>query len=175
MKISNMFIFAMGAMFGSTITWYFLKKKYKQMAQEEIDSVKESYRERDDTKTVESQKKEIKDYLNRIYGTNGYAAEDSEEKGEQSMNGPYIISPNEFGTIDEYEIVSLTYYSDQILVDDNGDIIDDIDELIGEDSLTHFGEYEDDSIFVRNDERKCDYEILYDNRSYYDTIGNREE
>lgn len=38
--------------------------------------------------------------------------------------------------------------------------------LLGIDSLNHFGEYEDDSVFVRNDARKCDYEILLDQRTY---------
>ncbi len=50
------------------------------------------------------------------------------------------------------------------------DIVDDIEETVGIDSLTHFGEYEDDSVFVRNDERKCDYEILLDHRDYEDCV-----
>ena len=50
------------------------------------------------------------------------------------------------------------------------DIVDDIEETVGIDSLTHFGEYEDDSVFVRNDERKCDYEILLDDRDYEDCV-----
>ena len=36
--------------------------------------------------------------------------------------------------------------------------------------MSHFGEYEDDSVFVRNDDRKCDYEILMDQRLYSDVI-----
>ena len=31
-----------------------------------------------------------------------------------------------------------------------------------------FGEYEEDSVFVRDDERKIDYEILADTRNYHD-------
>ena len=44
----------------------------------------------------------------------------------------------------------------------------DMDVIGGEDTLTHFGEYEDDSIFVRNDELKIDFEILRDERNYTD-------
>ena len=40
------------------------------------------------------------------------------------------------------------------------------DDVVGMESLTHFGEYEDDSVFVRNDRLKCDYEILMDERTY---------
>ena len=34
------------------------------------------------------------------------------------------------------------------------------------DALDHFGEYEDDSVFVRNDRYKCNYEILKDVRTF---------
>ena len=47
-------------------------------------------------------------------------------------------------------------------------VVDDVEEIVGEESLTHFGEYEDDSVFVRNDRLKCDYEILLDQRNYSD-------
>ena len=46
------------------------------------------------------------------------------------------------------------------------EIVDDIEKVVGEDSLEHFGEYEDDSVYVRNDSKKCDYEILLDQRNY---------
>ena len=45
---------------------------------------------------------------------------------------------------------------------------DEIEECVGLDSLTHFGEYEEDSVFVRNDNLKIDYEILRDEDDYYD-------
>ena len=74
--------------------------------------------------------------------------------------------------MDEYETVSLTYYSkDNVLTDDNDEIVDDVDEIIGQDSLKHFGEYEDDSVYVRNDRRKCDYEILLDESDYHKYYG----
>ena len=45
-----------------------------------------------------------------------------------------------------------------------------MDEIVGEESLNHFGEYEDDSVFVRSDRLKCDYEILLDQRNYSDVV-----
>ena len=50
---------------------------------------------------------------------------------------------------------------------------DEIEETIGKDSLTHFGEYEDDSVFVRNDRLKVDYEILMDQRGYADVLREK--
>ena len=89
------------------------------------------------------------------------------------MDNPYIISPEEFGAFDDYETISLTYYEDQILADDDDELVDDIEDIVGFDSLTHFGEYEDDSVFVRNDRLKCDYEILMDHRKYSDVIKKK--
>ena len=75
--------------------------------------------------------------------------------------------------MDDYETFSLSYYSDGVVADDNDDLVDDVDEVIGLESLKHFGEYEDDSVFVRNDRLKCDYEILLDQRRYSDLINRR--
>ena len=90
-----------------------------------------------------------------------------------SIDKPYVITPEEFGDLDDYETISLTYYADQILADDNDVIVDDIEDVVGFDSLNSFGEYEDDSVFVRNDRLKSDYEILLDQRKYSDVIKRR--
>ena len=86
-----------------------------------------------------------------------------------TKNGPYVIPPEEFGETD-YDIISLTYYADNILVDDSDEKIlnSKVDELIGVDSLSHFGEYDDDAVYVRNDALKRDYEILRSEREYFD-------
>ena len=86
---------------------------------------------------------------------------------------PYVISPDEFGEFEDYERISLSYYADQILADEDDEKVEDVDNVVGLESLAHFGEYEDDSVFVRNDRLKCDYEILLDQRTYSDVIKQR--
>ena len=44
-------------------------------------------------------------------------------------------------------------------------IISDYETLIG-DALSHFGEYEDDSVYVRNEDTECDYEILKHDKTF---------
>ena len=59
---SNLVIFATGAVVGSLATWQFVKKKYEQLAQEEIDSVKEAFKvnsQQVDQPEVEEQKEVI--------------------------------------------------------------------------------------------------------------------
>ena len=184
--------FIVGAGMGSVCTWKLLKRKYELIAQEEIDSVKAAYatREigkgfvegfRDGLKVAEdrTQKDEddvdFKKYASIIQkeGYTDYSRSVEEKKGEECVEKPYVISPEEFGEFEEYEKISLTYYADEVLADENDEEVDDVDEIVGEESLNHFGEYEDDSVFVRNDRLKCDYEILLDQRNYSDVAKTR--
>ena len=100
--------------------------------------------------------------MNRIIEDNNYTSEINEVTRDQH----YIIRPDEFGEYDDYAPISLTYYADHILTDEDDEIVEDIEDKIGFDALNHFGEYEEDSVFVRNDRIKCDYEILLDQRKY---------
>ena len=68
--------------------------------------------------------------------------------------------------------MSLTYFADKVLTDETDEPIENEEELIGKGSLNHFGEYEDDSVFVRNDREKIDFEILLDTRNYSDFIAS---
>lgn len=86
-------------------------------------------------------------------------------------NKPYVISPEEFSDIWEYDTISLTYYADNVLTDDEDEVMEDIEGTVGADSLERFGEYEDDAVYVRNDRLKCYYEILKDLRNYSDVIS----
>ena len=87
------------------------------------------------------------------------------------MNKPYVISPEEFGEAD-YNIVSLNYYADGVLANDFDEVVDDVENTVGEDFEEHFGDYEEDSVFVRNDELGLDYEILRDMRNFSDVVKN---
>lgn len=183
--IKGVLMFAAGAAIGSFATWKLLNARYEERYQEAVKSTKEAYSRRNPSvdseegeETSEDELPDIKvyaallkqeDYIDYSSNTSPSDAE-KEEKKDTTVERPYVISPEEFGEFDDYERISLTYYADGKLTDDNDELVDDVDEIVGEDSLTHFGEYEDDSVFVRNDARKCDYEILLDQRNYFDVI-----
>jgi hypothetical protein len=86
--------------------------------------------------------------------------------GDDMAKRVRVISPYDFDTLDDYKIVELTYYADGVLEDEDGDIVDDVEELIGSEALGTFGEYEDDAVFVRNDYLETDIQILKDYRTY---------
>lgn len=187
--MNNKLAFLLGIVVGAAGAWYFVKKKYEQIAQEEIDSVKEVFSrheessdekniaEERDTKKAETAKPALEEYAKRIERA-GYTRQN--EKDKRNEKKPYVIPPEEFGQMvgddDDYELISFTYYSDGILTDDGNEPIDDadIDYLIGRESLSHFGEYEDDSVYVRNERLRADYEILRDLRTYEESIDPRQ-
>ena len=90
---------------------------------------------------------------------------------EGAAEEPYTISPDDFGEEDGYETETLTYYADGILADDQDNLIESVDKMVGIESLDKFGEYEDDVVYVRNEQYKCDYEILLDLRRWEDVVA----
>lgn len=81
---------------------------------------------------------------------------------------PYVISPEEFINEQPYfDKITLEYYQDDVLCNAiNEEIITDIDTAIGRDSLNHFGEYEEDVVYVRNEKWSTDYEIIFQHRPF---------
>ena len=175
-RISGFITFVLGAAFGVFVTRRYFKKKYEQIAQEEIDSVKEVL-----LSVKNAVCEELDEYSEPNENEQEYSAILSREKysscantrDEKTYDKSYVISPDEFGEKTGYDIISLTYYADGILADDSDAIVEDTEDTVGFDSLNHFGEYEDDSVFVRNDDRECYYEILLDSKKYTDVVKNK--
>lgn len=176
--LSKVLIFATGAAVGSLVTWKFVKTKYEKIAEEEIQAMREYYFEDESVAAPETEEDTLVDvkeekpdimtwaekYRNRLKGL-GY-----DENDKEVIEVPdyiSVITPGEFSEDDDYKIETLTYYEDGYVTDDRGNIIDDVDSLIGLESLEHFGEYEEDSVFVRNDSTKTNYEILKVYETYY--------
>lgn len=182
--IKGLFIFAAGVAVGVIGTKKFFETKCERITQEAVDSLKEvyTYKKPESDSENESEddpepspkdianknkyKPDILEYSN-ILKKEGYV---KDEEDEEEVTNPYIISPDTFG--DEYETVSLTYYSDGVLEDDLNGIVKNPKELVGTEYPEHFGEYEDDTVFVRNDEKQIDYEICRDHRKYSEVNDN---
>lgn len=197
MKYGYLAIFAIGAAIGSAATWYISKKRYEQAIQEEIDSVKQAFNYKktvdemvdgfrkgfkegiekfeEKTKNENNEIKEKIDVVEYAKRLNQESYTDYSSKSEEKDEdfAPVVIPPEEFGEYFDYDKISLTYYADHVLVDENDELIEDVEGCVGFDSLNHFGEYEDDSVFVRNDRLKTYYEILLDLRTYSDVIKTK--
>lgn len=177
-KVVNAIAFLLGAGIGSVVTWKLVETKYKKLAQEEIDSVREVYSKKEIALANEVKKAhacleantkndKVPSYQH-IVEDMGYASESEEEEG---VGNVHVIPPESYGELG-YEEVSLTYYADDVLAYDDDSVIRDVNKVVGKGSLNTFGEYEDDSVFVRDDNKKIDYEILRDMRRYSDVVGD---
>lgn len=192
--LTKVFIFVGGVAVGAAASWKLLKTHFEQIAQNEIDSVKEYYSTRfnkpadeeevgeDKTENItteepeEDEERNHRDYA-AILAKQNYTNYAGASHGVTTVQepvpneGPYVIAPTEFGTRDDYDSVSLTYYADGVLADDADEPIIDINDVVGLESLDSFGDYEEDCVHVRNDELKTDFEILADSRRYTDVTG----
>lgn len=199
-KLGTVIAFLAGAAIGGAAAWRIAGERYARMSEEDILSAKQAFRAReeklkeelealrselddagedtekeDEPSTVlaagrNQDKGDINDYA-RMVNRIKYAQPPAPRREDHPVEAPYVISPEEFGEMDGYTTVRLTYFEeDDILSDENGVVVDDPEEMVG-DALNHFGEYEEDSVFVRSDPKRCDYEILKDLRSYAEFRG----
>lgn len=194
MNKSLIFAFAFGAAVGSVVTWQLVKTKYAQLAQEEIDSVKEVFSNREnknadsdepildndmleDEETPAVSHSTLKPSLAayaKMLSEKGYTSYSNShislenENPEDMTFEPHVISYEEYGELDGYDVKSLNYYGDGVLTDDWDNVIEDIANLVGTEFTSRFGDGEQDIVYVRNDTTLTDYEIVYSPRAYTD-------
>ena len=191
--------FAFGVAVGAGASWYFWKEYHKKRADEEIQSVKEAFAskkaeegksekkkvqmtadlEADSVTYEKGRQSKLQDYRAMVRES-GYRSRTSpkdlleddpnEPPPGDNVTKPYVIRPEEFDTLDNYDAVCYTYYADGVLVDEDEDPLEipEIATAIGLDFASHFGDYDEDSIHIRNDLRHIDYEIVRDLRKYGD-------
>lgn len=161
--MKGLLCFITGAAIGSVVTWKIVEKKYKELADEEIASVVETFKNKNKKKKT---KEEVKEAVTNILDNSTEKMESIIEKNDYTAKVekhviPYVIKPEEYGENNEYGTKSLTYYADEILADEMDEpITEDIELMLGPNALSHFGEYEDDSVYIRDEEKGIDYEIL---------------
>lgn len=187
--------FAFGFAVGAAGAWYVCKSHYQKIADEEIRSVIDEFNSK---KTAEGKfekkepdsvpevnlnepirQKQLQDYRSMVRDA-GYRSRTSpkdllEDNPNEPTPGddvvkPYSISPEEFDTLDDYDAVCYTYYADGVLVDEDEAPLElhEIASAIGLDYASHFGDYDEDSAYFRNELRKIDYEVIRDLRKYGD-------
>lgn len=197
-------IFAAGVIVGNIVTAELIRAKYRKLADEEINSYKEYYASKhvakddsteeasdeiseESTDEVVEESNNLKEYSNVLKNA-GYIPNESEKNiikeepvtVEDECNF-IIIPPEELGEIEEttgekFDVVTLVYYADNVMLYyDDQHQVDDIEHLVGTEFRDHFGEYEDDAVYVRNMRNQTDYEIIKDDDKYYDIFDRKDE
>lgn len=184
----NFIAFLVGAGIGALVTSGLLKKKYEDLAQEEINSVKETFSCR--VKPYEGPVEEMtdeayerlhyggkmKDRPSTPYHTMARTAiklmADDEVVDEIAL--PYVIPVAEFIEDKEtYDKITLYYYNqDDTLSGEDDEVVTDVESLIGADGLLCFGSLSDDPdiVYIRNEQLMIDYEVINIDNSYQEAI-----
>lgn len=202
--LNKVIIFAIGAAIGSLVAWKLTKTKYEKIMIEEEQSLREYYNKKtkvyedsantlhdyyndqlkeidekekkmeEDKKTEESKiVDDLRERYAEVLKDHKYSIDEPCYEGGQDR--PYVVTPEEFGNADEYDIISLNYYADGIVSDDWGDKIEDLEAAIGEDFASHYGEYEEDAVYIRNDRLKVEYEVLKSLSKYSEMFPAEED
>lgn len=175
--------FIFGVAVGSAVTYKMFNDKYEKLINEEINELREFYRNKmselegaenlDYNEEKNEENEECNEYES-IVNDLGYSKE--QPRHEIEKHDYEIIEPEEFGDIEGYDTIYLTWYSgDGYLTDDHDELVECIEEKVGWDNLKQIGKYEEGIIHVRNHTLEVDYEISLDERNYLDVVGNPEE
>ena len=179
--LTNFIFCAVGAAVGSVVTWKLTQEYYKKLADKEIADVKEAYdrvfkiamkdepEEEEEYQPTESDIRENES----IIESQGYTQYSNIARDVKKVERPYIITPDEFSELYDYETISLIHFADGVLTDDQYELVEDVDDVVGDDYAEHFGENEgdEDSVYVRNDRLKADFEIMRDLRTRSEAIN----
>ena len=179
--MNNGVAFALGFIAGSCGIGFavnkILKQKYEQRSDEEIAACRNAFLDELGKRRKEEAEKETKEKEEAaVEAIKTYSPEP--EKAEKDMKAniknpktkpPYIIEPTIYDSPENpYKIVGLRYYNDGTIADDHGKVLslEELDELVGREALTHFGEHEEDRVCVRNEASGTDYEICMIDKKY---------
>ena len=182
-----------GGAVGFAAGWYFSKRRAEKRADEEIDSVKQYYMEKHlkETKKMEEINDKIEEKIfeveegydatpmtpipvktqYNIVGDDEKVLAEKETPEEDEPTKPYLITEDEFlNDKNEYDKISLTYYTyDDMLADDCDEMID-IEETISTDIYNQIPDSEGD-VYVRNPVLETDYEVMKVEASFHERYG----
>lgn len=158
--------FTVGMVVGGFVGYYICIRKNHIVKTEKVET----------KKPVVDSKIDKKDYAEKIFESS-YKQEIKEGNEEwdeaEKVNPvepetvPYVISPEEFSNEhSDYAKLTMVYYEDnEVLLNEEEECVD-IGSTIGYDFINHFGDFEKDAVFIRNEALGNDYEILMEHTSY---------
>lgn len=168
--MNKLAFFILGAIAGASITYLVTRPKYEVIESEaEVEEAVEDNIDEGHPLTEEDIREATKVLQKCQYNTYSDTNKKETKKEEDEKmdeDRPYVISPDEAG--DEYELISLNYYQDGVVTDGFGEVFTDeeVEQIIGKDSLKTFGQYEEDCVYVRNDGLATDYAVIADDRTW---------
>lgn len=181
MGIKEVAIFAVGFVAGGLVVNKLVEKKYEDISNQEIESVKAVYH-----KKLEEAEKPQEEAPDNNDIPDEAAEKEQTRKGTSAMRTysdiikssnysspvtnetdlPYVITSEAYMEPNGYDKLACNYYNNDVLTDENDEPIE-IEEIMGShDMLDRMGEYETDTLYIRNDKTEADYEITQIDGAY---------
>lgn len=196
--LKNLIIFGVGVAIGFGAAYYIEKKKFQKIADDEINSMAEYYKQKSNKEEKEEKEpsksqftaktNDLKDLAKMYqpedenkdvdpgYYSNPYPfVDDHPTEGPQET--PYSITPEQFTNEKRnFEKVTLFYFEgNDVLTDDMERTTESIEASIGRENLDKFGEFEEDVAYIRNDRLGIDYEVIRQHATYKPPYPNGED
>ena len=184
-KIFGVMAFAVGAVSGFFAGKFYYQEQFRKKSDDEIAMMREYYKKKKAELTTDKPVAELEkpektftapttEPMPAAFSTYWKNAGNYKSSADRN-NKPYLITPDESGAEVGYTIVELTYYSDGTLADERDSPMgkEDIKISVGEDAIGHLNEYDEDMVCVRNPQYKIDYEIIKNNRTYLEVVGEK--
>lgn len=176
-KIKLLLVFAGGVVSGATAMYLYFKSQFEMVEDDSEEETKE-----ESVKQVDPDSKEVNDLIdeyNNLVEKHGYkplepiAEAKMKEKAKEDgleqfchIDGIEIIPPDEFEVEEGYELETLFYLRDGVVIDADDNIIDDPTSMVG-DAPHYFGSNpgDEDTVYIRNEEKMTKYELLREDRT----------
>ena len=177
-------IFSLGVLVGAgggyVVCNKILGDKYAQKADEEIAACRNAFLEESARRRKETEEKgRAEKKAKAIEAVKEYSSEPEavtkvlEKADIVRSNAPYVIAPEIYDDPENPNVCKgLRYYPDGPVVKADGTVLtmEELDKLVGRESLVHFGGFGEASrVCVRNEELGIDYEICMMPESYAKT------
>ena len=188
------FAFGAGLAVGIGGTYFYLKQKYEEKLSEKFQEIRKYYKEKQEQLKSKEEKDEKfenrfeeaeergKDRITyeaiakRYQGSDEQCPVDPAELESPPEDEPeeeiFTVTEEEMEIYDNFENIDLTYYAeDDILCDDQEQVIEDPEAIIG-DALTKFGVGSDypDTVYVINERVRAIFEVLMVEGSYQEIV-----
>jgi len=92
----------------------------------------------------------------------------------QDASGPYVLEDDKDSTASDkfvneepyFDKITLFLYDDGVLASETEEIIEDVNGTVGMKNLDRIGEFEPDVVYIRNEKRSADYEVIRQYRDF---------
>lgn len=156
---------------GFGLATFLTKTKYEDMANEEIQAMRDYVKKKtgeepegkDKKAQVEKHKEDMKKFEEeRInYATASERGKEVAFVSDADRMKPYRIPEEDFVVDDEeFDKVSLEYYTESELLYEGDEVVSNVEETVGQDCLNLLHGFDDDTIYVRNEKFNIDYEVI---------------